>query len=263
MSFIFMCININVVFSKILQCLFMQGSVMYMRLHRFYVTQPLGEEVVIDNVSLIKQWAKVFRYKKGDFVILFNGEALDVTFSINVISNKICTFTRNGSVISYIPKKKIVLYLCIIKKDNFDLVVQKVTELGVSLIVPVISERSEKKDINFDRLLRIITEASEQCGRGDIPTLAPVISLVSAVEDGLSNDASFVLQMDGEDIFTTTIQKEIATRNSFSFFVGPEGGWTDTEMKLFKEKGIIGVSLGKTTLRAETAAIVGTAFLSK
>ena len=43
-----------------------------MRLHRFYVLQPLGEEVVIDDVSILKQWNKVFRYKKGDFVILFN-----------------------------------------------------------------------------------------------------------------------------------------------------------------------------------------------
>jgi 16S rRNA U1498 N3-methylase RsmE len=59
-----------------------------MRLHRFYVTQPLGEEIVVDDVSTIKQWSRVFRYKQGDFVTLFDGHYKDCTYEIASMDQK-------------------------------------------------------------------------------------------------------------------------------------------------------------------------------
>ena len=117
-----------------------------MRLHRFYVEQPLGEEVVIDDVSTIKQWAKVFRYSQGDFVILFNGDGKDYHYVLEVLTQKECTLARVKSASAYIPSKKTYLYLSIIKKDNFEMVVEKASELGVTDIVPIISRFTEKKN---------------------------------------------------------------------------------------------------------------------
>src|SRR5438270_134141 len=67
----------KIVFSKILQCLFLKRSVIGMRLHRFFIAQPLGEEIVIHNKDLMKQWFLVFRYTIGDSVVLFNGDGND------------------------------------------------------------------------------------------------------------------------------------------------------------------------------------------
>src|SRR3989344_4651486 len=166
-----------------------------MRLHRFYVLQPLGEEVVINDVSTIKQWTKVFRYKKADFVVLFDGVGSDGTYSIESISPKECVLLRAKVSPSYIPEKKVTLYVSIIKKDNFELVVQKATELGITTIIPILSERSEKKNLNEKRLQKIAIESSEQCGRGDIPTIMPIVSLSHVLQIPSPHDFTCVLQM--------------------------------------------------------------------
>jgi 16S rRNA (uracil1498-N3)-methyltransferase len=226
-----------------------------MRLHRFYVSQPLGEDVVIDDVLQIKQWTKVFRYKKGDFVILFNGEGLDVTYSLATITSTSCTLIRVKQSPSIIPKRKVTLYLSLIKKDNFELVVQKATELGVTAIIPIVSERSEKKNLNEDRLKTIAIEALEQCGRGDTVEIQPIAQLNSALSN--VQGEPFVLNVNG--LPARNVFEENQT-TAVSLFIGPEGGWSDGELVLFKEKGAQIVSLGQTVLRAETAAIVACAF---
>ncbi len=226
-----------------------------MRLHRFYVLQPLGEEVVIDDVSLIKQWTKVFRYKKGDLVILFDGEGSDATYELEEVSPKSTVLSRKSVSPSFIPKVKVTLYLSIIKKDNFELAVQKATELGVSTIIPVLSERSEKKNISDERLQKIAIESSEQCGRGDVPTIMPVIRLKEILDTPLPHDSSYVLQMENK-----LLSKEKGDHRNIGLFVGPEGGWSDAELELFSEKNLKAVSISETTLRAETAAIVACAF---
>lgn len=228
-----------------------------MRLHRFYVSQPLGEEVVIDDVSKIKQWAKVFRYTKGDFVILFNGEGIDVTYTIETISSTSSTLLRTKQTTSIVPTRNVTLYLSIIKKDNFELVVQKVTELGVTTIIPILSDRSEKKNLSFERLQTIAIEALEQSGRGDTVTIKPITTLIDAIIQANQGN-SWILQMNG----TPVLQAHLNTNESVSLFIGPEGGWSDNELELFKNKGFKSVSLGNTVLRAETAAIAACAFAS-
>lgn len=232
-----------------------------MRVHRFYVSQPLGEEVVISDVSIIKQWAKVFRYKKGDFVVLFNGNEGDITYCIDNISTKNATLVFSNKQPAYIPEKNITLYLSVIKKDNFELVVQKATEIGVATIVPIISERSEKKGLNEERLNKIAIEASEQSGRGDIPTIMPIVSLSDVLDSNPPHEAMYVLHMTGISLNENSIKNKIDNSKNIALFIGPEGGWSDNEEKLFTDKNIISISIGKTTLRAETAAIVGCALL--
>lgn len=233
-----------------------------MRLHRFYVVQPLGEDVVINDVSLIKQWTSVFRYTTNDSVILFNGDGNDIVFSITSIDKKECVLTRKEQMPSFIPNKKVTLYLSCIKKDNFELVAQKAAEIGVTSIVPIISERSEKKNLNHERLEKIVIEASEQCGRGDIPVISSIISLKEAL-DMISKDSSsssIVLQMNGSSWKDFSTQKNKEGTSSVNLFVGPEGGWSATEEALFAQHHVIPVSLGETVLRAETAAILACGF---
>ena len=236
-----------------------------MRLHRFYVSQPLGEEVVIDGVSLVHQWTKVFRYTAGDFVILFNGDGIDYSYSIVSLSQKQCTLALQSSSPVYIPTKKTYLYLAIIKKDNFEIAVQKATELGVTDVVPIVSARTEKKHVDTRRLQLIVQEATEQSGRGDILRVHEPIDFASITDTVQKNNGSpartFVATTHGEPLSTVLQNVSPADNSPCAFVVGPEGGWTDAEEEYFKNENVTRVTFGKTILRAETAAIVSS-FLS-
>lgn len=225
-----------------------------MRLHRFYVTQPLGEEVVVDDDSLVKQWVKVFRYQEGDLVILFNGDGHEHLYRLNEITRTTCMLLREESHPSYIPPHKSYLFLAIIKKDLFELAVEKATECGVTHIIPVLSSRTEKKNLDTVRLSRILKEASEQSGRGDIPTLENPMDIATALAYATSvTKTIYAGSLYGKPL--TTIEK-----GDKACFIGPEGGWTDEEERLFTTT-CIPVSFGKTVLRAETAAILASGYL--
>jgi len=228
-----------------------------MRLHRFFVEEKLSRknEIRISDERLLHQLRDVFRLKKGDEAIFFDGEGLDITFRIKMISKKEGTFVKEKEERSIMPKKNITLLMSLIKKDNFEMVLQKCTELGVSRFVPILAERSEKKNIDMERAKRIIKEASEQCGRGDIPGLREVMSLEKALQEF---DNILVFDLRGESLpaseFVSLQANQLAS--SPAILIGSEGGWSDRELALFKDKNIPIYSLGELTLRAETAAIV-------
>ena len=229
-----------------------------MRLHRFYVLQPLGEEVVIQDVSLVNQWTKVFRYTVGDFVILFNGNGSEYRYTLTEITKKECTLCLSDKHSSYLPAKKITLCLSLIKKDNFELVVQKATELGVTTIVPIISFRSEKKNLSFDRLQKIAIESAEQCGRGDIPLITEIFPVNELPKHLREADECFLLSIEGTPLINS--KNKLSTGNAV-LFIGPEGGWSPEDTQQILNYGATTVSLGATTLRAETAAILASGIL--
>jgi 16S rRNA (uracil1498-N3)-methyltransferase len=230
-----------------------------MRLHRFYAQQPLGEEVVIDDVSLIAQWTKVLRYDSGDSVILFNGDGFDYTYTITDISRKACNLRVIKTSASYIPQHKSYLFLASIKKDLFELTTEKAVELGVTDIIPISTDRTGKKNLDYRRLELTIKEAIEQSGRGDIPRLHSELSLEQALLFAKENvDASIYVATLGGEPFTSTMKPT----KDFALFIGPEGGWSDPEENLFTTASLIRISLGKTTLRAETAAISAISLLA-
>ncbi len=128
--------------------------------------------------NLINQWRNVFRFKPGDKIILFDNSGFEFLGEIALLSKEkaavsIISFEKNLIV----PKKEIYLFCSLIKKDKFEWVLEKGTELGISHFIPIISERSEKKNLNIVRAKKIITEAVEQSGRVFIPHLYDIVSL--------------------------------------------------------------------------------------
>jgi 16S rRNA (uracil1498-N3)-methyltransferase len=230
-----------------------------MRLHRFYVVQPLGEEVVIDDVSLISQWTKVFRYQEGDFVVLFNGDGNDNSYSLDTVTKNSCLLTRTKQSPSYLPQQKITLCLSLIKKDNFELAAQKVTELGITTIIPILSSRSEKKNLSFSRLIKIMQEASEQCLRGDVPHITDIQDLSSALTSITSRQKAIFLDMHQEKL--SALKNTFQDKDLF-VFIGPEGGWDESDIEKMIAADVHGYSLGDTVLRAETAAIAACSILT-
>lgn len=242
-----------------LQCLFGSCRLAVMRLHRFFVPQPLGENVVVEDISLLHQWNHVFRYSVGDFVILFSGDGFDHHYCIDSLTKKLATLTSKKTEKVFTPSRHITLCLSLIKKDNFEYAVEKATELGVTSILPILSSRSEKKNISVDRLQKIIKEAGEQCGRGDIPTLLPITPLEKALQNIPTRAVAVIFNKGGEPIEKIV---KVTENQEIFLFVGPEGGWSDQDLAHFETHSLHQTSLGETMLRAETAAIVGTAFFS-
>lgn len=220
-----------------------------MRLHRFYVQEPLGEELHIDNRELVHQWSSVFRYKEGDSVLLFSlaTPSCDYEYRFEELQKGRARLSLVEKRSNVQPVKKATLFMSVVKKDTFEGVVRQATELLITDIIPVLASRSEKKSLNFERLNSIAKEAAEQCGRGDIPHIHPIISFKEAV--GLVTENHVIFDSTGDDV---TLNKE-----KEAIWVGPEGGWTSEELQLFREKGGSLSRLGNATLKADTAAVVG------
>ncbi len=233
--------------------------ILSMRLHRFYISSPLSpKSISISDRELIHQWKKVFRYNVGSQVLVFDGSGEE---SLCIISHT----TSSEATLSVIETKTLPsihknIYLCmsVIKKDNFEFVVQKATELGVTHIIPLLADHTEKKKLNEARLKIISIEASEQSGRGDIPTIHPLTTLEALLESGALPQEKIAFHLEGSSLKNTPAQSVA----SIALFIGPEGGWSEEEVTLFKKYNISIVSLGSQVLRAETAAVAAVSVLT-
>lgn len=228
-----------------------------MRLHRFYTDSQLekGKEIRIDDIGLIHQWTKVFRLAASDSVILFNGDGRDCEGYFKILSKKEAVIMiEKETKITHTSVCNLHIFQSIIKKDNFEFVTEKCTEIGASAIHPVITARSEKKDLNLERLKKISTEAAEQSGRSTVPEIFEPTDLQTAIAN--FDGKLFVCDMDGEPLNIKSKGGE-----KIGILIGPEGGWSDDERDFFEHKKIKSFSFGVQVLRAETASIVASALI--
>jgi 16S rRNA (uracil1498-N3)-methyltransferase len=234
-----------------------------MRFHRFWVKTPINKGGVntLSNPHLVHQLRRVFRLHEGDKAIFFDGSGDEHVSDIVSMDDETLSFrvleTRSVKRLSDI---KVSLAASLIKKDNFEWVIQKGTELGVSEFIPLISDRSEKKGFNMERAQKIMIEAVEQSGRVDVPT----ISEPQSFEDFLDSEKCDIVAFHTEGTnFDIKVRAEFVSKKEIIACVGPEGGWTDEEVEAFKKKGASVVKLNTPILRAETAAVaVATLFLA-
>ena len=145
-----------------------------MKTHRFFVQDKIGDKslLAVTSPAMVNQFKNVFRFVKGDRVILFDNSGFDFTFAIEGYDKDVVSLSRIEICENIVlPLRETYLFASLVKKDNFEWIAQKATELGVSHIIPIISDRSEKKDLNNDRIQKIIIEAAVQSGRGTLPIL--------------------------------------------------------------------------------------------
>jgi 16S rRNA (uracil1498-N3)-methyltransferase len=163
------------------------------------------------------------------------------------------------------PRTRVVLYQGLLKAAKFEWVLQKGTELGVAAFVPLHTERAVTgaEDVGASkraRWLRILTEATEQCGRARVPDLAEPRTLADAAR-ALPPGALALIPWEREH--ATALRAALAATGAappaIHLFIGPEGGFAQSEVALARECGVRPVSLGPRILRAETAAIVAAA----
>ncbi|OGI64093.1 hypothetical protein A2733_00250 [Candidatus Nomurabacteria bacterium RIFCSPHIGHO2_01_FULL_40_20] len=224
-----------------------------MRLHRFIGDYNLTKnEVGIKNPENIKQIKGVLRLGLGDHLILCDGKGAQGEFSITKIEKEEIICRLEKILPASDPKKKVSLYLAIFKKENFELAVQKAVECGVTNIIPIITERTVKTGLNFSRLEKIILEASEQSERCTLPTLQKTLGFENALAYGYASEEKIIF-----DPSSSPYSPKKDTKGA-SIFVGPEGGFTESEIALARGAGYNVSSLGPLILRGETASIIAT-----
>lgn len=222
-----------------------------MRLHRFFIKEkiPSKGELSVTNETLLNQWRNVLRMEEGSNIVLFDGNGSESLCEFVSLTKKNALLKLLETKKGLAPSREVTLYIALIKKDNFELVLEKATELGVAHIIPVQADRSEKKGVNYERAQKILREASEQSGRSSVPTIGEIAD---------------IKKLQSEDVVVFDPRGQISARKYFtenttapvSLFIGPEGGFTDAEMESFHAQNLPIVSTGTQILRAETAVIV-------
>lgn len=220
------------------------------KLHRFLVsTLPDGPSYSITDTTLVHQIGSVLRYKPGEQCILFAQHTDDVVVTIQSLSKKEILVNPAQTIPARTSASRyIVAAVSIIKRDLFELVVQKLTELGVREIVPIISHRTIKQSIKPERLEAIAREAIEQSGQSILPIIHPPTKLADAL---VRFPMQTIVFDPYQPISTDPLQESVI------YYIGPEGGWGEKDDALFQSRTVHYRTLGNTILRAETAAIVG------
>lgn len=206
---------------------------------------------------------KVLRLQIGNTITLFDESGMEHLGKIQEITTKEISIaiaeSRNAETES---KLNIHLLQGIPKGDKMDLIVEKVTELGVKTIIPIITERAQVRETKkIQRWQRIAVESSKQCGRVKPPEIHEAISFQEAVQFNNNSDLRIILYEKYKDRLQDTLRKVTEFPVNVVLFIGPEGGFSEDEVKTAQQKGFITSGLGPRILRTETAGIVAIAVL--
>ena len=237
-------------------------------MHRFFVSGALlAQDPVVLTGDVAHQMRRVLRLAPGARVTLLDGEGWAHEAEVIAITGR----DARLKVISRVeaagePRAQIILHQAVLKGERFEWALQKGTEVGVSAFAPLVTERTIIDDLQAvegkrGRWQRIIREAAEQCGRGRVPLLLPGQLLRNAVKGPGLGHPLRLIPWEGER--SLTLGEALRACNfsaapRIELFVGPEGGFTDTEIDWAQRHGVRPVTLGPRVLRAETAGLVAT-----
>ena len=231
-----------------------------------------GNEVLITGGEA-KHIVTVLRKREGDKIDIFDGYGnefkvrileIDRHAGLPRVKAEIITEKRRETE----PKLKITLFQAIPKGNRLEFIIQKSTEIGISEIVPIITERTivrlDHKKIK-QRTLRwqkIAREAAKQSRRSAIPRVGPVLDFSQALKEFSArkpHTGIIAWEMEEKNRLRETLKSSVGGGTSklpLAIFIGPEGGFTAEEVEEARKKGLVPVSLGSRILRTETAGLV-------
>ena len=198
----------------------------------------------------------VLRLKAADAVILFNGQGGEYGAEVQAITKQATQITT----LTYDPiNRESPLHICllqgILKRDAMINALQRATELGVSKIIPIQTQHLSEKRVQlagrWEAWQAVIEQSSEQCGRTQLPELAPLTRYTEAVS--MAQNADFDLRLLAHLGAPESRTPPATTPKRIAVAIGPEGGFSDAEVTLAEANGFRAYTLGARILRAETA----------
>jgi len=222
------------------------------KIHRFIGNFDLtAARLLIREPGLIHQLRDVLKLRVGEKIVLADGrgaEALAELVAVGKSSVEAAVGeTREGNE----PKRRVILYCAILKRENFEYAIEKAVECGAAVVVPLVTAHTVKLGLNLERLRKIAQEAAEQCGRAVVPEITDAVKFAAALKAAGENDINYFFDAAGDEFARA---QPLAA--AVGAWIGPEGGWEEFESNAAREAGFAIASLGPLILRAETAATV-------
>ncbi len=222
--------------------------------HRIFVPQLETSGDIVVSGEEFHHAVRAVRLREGEAVELFDGRGRATAGRVTAIGKGELHVAVDAEIASREMRLRVTLAMAIIQLDKFELVLQKATELGVHMVIPLITDRVELRAERYrgrhDRWEKILFEAVKQSGRASLPVLNEPLLF----DDALKAGGTLVI-FDAD----TEPSPQSATAAATTLFIGPEGGWSERELQLARTAGCLFRRLGPRRLRAETAALVALA----
>lgn len=227
---------------------------------RFFCAEPVQQSAHFELDARVAQHVRVLRLREGEAITLFDGSGGETIGTLTHIDKRSVEVTTGEHfALERELARQVTMYAALIANDRMDWMIQKACELGVSAIRPMFTERSQRIPGDVARRVEhwrgILIAACEQCGRNRIPEIYAPVSLAEALSS-LTTQSTVLLDADGSATVSSIASDTV------SVVVGPEGGFAPSELELLRNRCDHKLRIGRTVLRAETAAIAALASLA-
>jgi 16S rRNA (uracil1498-N3)-methyltransferase len=235
-------------------------------MHRFYVDNIVGETALLTDPDQLHHLKNVLRLKVNDAVALSDGIRNDYAGVITAIDKKRVEIKVKSKQTVQEPSVKLTVACAVPKGSRLDEVIDHLTQLGVTRIIPVLTERVVIKpdaagvETRLKRWRKIARSAAQQSQQSKIPVVDPVTVFQDVVLNTQEYDLKLIPHLTGE---RKLLRDVIAASRPANIIVliGPEGDFTPEEVALALSNGFVAVSLGDTVLRVAAAAVAVAAFI--
>lgn len=223
----------------------------------FFTDENFSDKYLIEGEDA-QHIRKSLRMREGEELTLISPDGSEHLCVIEALTEGVAVKELYSKPCEQEPTVKVTLYQGLTKGDKMDFIIQKAVELGVTEIVPTLTDRCisrpDEKSMNkkITRWQKIALGAAQQSRRGIVPIVKPMLTLKEAAENAKSDDVSIVFYEGGGETIASLLKESPKT---VSIFIGSEGGFEESEIEYLVNSGTTNATLGKRILRAETAPL--------
>jgi len=225
----------------------------------FYAPGIVNEDYSLSSAES-KHCLKVLRHKEGDFINILDGRGGYYKANIISVSNGICSFRLEDSDVQEPSKIKRHIAIAPVKNmARIEWFIEKATEIGVDKISFLSCEHSVKKNVKMERIQKIAISSMKQSLNRWLPEIYPPVAFNTFIQES-NQEGKFIAHKSQKSSLLLNV---IGSQKDICIMIGPEGGFSDTEIKTAADYGFQLVSLGVSRMRTETAGVVACSIINQ